>query len=214
MKKYLLPILAILALLVVNGCATVEQTGTDAVGNVVWHEAVFTNNSTAQQTPLQTLSDALGKLANNKLLAAVNQDAMDTNAWVDSAQGPTDPLLKFQAHACPTSILLANASIQQTISQMQGLITQLNIQQQNVLSGGNPEIILTLTKLRYGNPGTPGSDPSAMLASLKTTLWAQISAVVDNCRQVIPVKQINDILKQAAAAGLTAGASSALGALP
>ena len=176
-------------------------------------QAAFSNTTTASQTPLQALSAALGKLANNKLLADVNQDAADTLVWVDSAAGPTDPLMKFQAKACPTAIQLATGSIQQNIAQMQSLIGQIDTQAQNIASGGNPEIILALTKLRYGPAGTPGSDPSAMLANLKTTLWAQISAVVDSCRQIVPAKQIADVLKQAGAAGLTGGASPVLNIL-
>ncbi len=204
------------ALLLLGACATTETAVTTDLTNDILAptQATFGNVTTTSQTPLQALSAALGNLANNKLLTAVNQDAADTLVWVDSAQGPTDPLMKFQAQACPTAIQLATGSIQQTVAQMQSLISQLDTQQQNIASGGNPELILQLTKLRYGPVGTPGSDPSAMLANLKTVLWAQISAVVDSCRQIVPAKQIAGILQQAAAAGLTGGGSTVIGVLP
>ena len=148
-------------------------------------------------TPTQSpLADVLDRIANNPLLTAVNKDADDTIAWVN--QAGLDQLATFQALACPTAIKLTTASIQTEVAQAKALLAQIDTTAQGLQNGQSPELILALTKLRYGPKGTPGSDPANMLTDLKTTLWGQISAVVDSCRQIFPAKQTAALMKEAA----------------
>ena len=205
MKKFIL--LGLMALCA--GCATTESQ----VANTLTNSLVPDAPVVANQTPIQGISAALGVLANNKLLSAVNNDSDLTLAWVASPEGPTDPLAKFQAASCPTAVKLATGSIQQNIAALQARLAELDANAQGLGTEG-PHIILTLTKLRYGQAGAPGSDPSTMVAELKKTIFSQISAVVDSCRQIFPAKQVNELMKQAAAAGLTGGAANVVGVLP
>jgi hypothetical protein len=183
----------LLGVLFVCGCATTQQQVTTQLTDEV---------IAADQTPIQHASDALDILANNKLLRMVNTDADDTLAWVNSSYGPTDPLLKYQAQACPTAVKLATGSIQETIAELKTNLQEVDDNVQLFADDGNPRLILKLTKLRYGKPGQPGSDPAERVATLKKVLWAQISAVVDSCRMIVPTSQIDNLLHQAAAAGI------------
>ena len=183
MKKFLLPLLA----LSLAGCATTQDTlVTQTVDNLT-----APPTATASAITQSPLADILDRIASNPLLTAVNRDADATIAWVNSAG--LDDLAKFQALACPTSIKLTTASIQAEVAQAKALLAEINGRVQGLQNGQSPELILALTKLRYGPKGSPGSDPAAMLADLKTTLFAQISAVVDNCRQIFPMKQTVDL---------------------
>ena len=183
MKKFLLPLLA----LSLTGCATTQDTlVTQTVDNLT-----APPTATASAITQSPLADILDRIASNPLLTAVNRDADATIAWVNSAG--LDDLAKFQALACPTSIKLTTASIQAEVAQAKALLAEINGRVQGLQNGQSPELILALTKLRYGPKGSPGSDPAAMLADLKTTLFAQISAVVDNCRQIFPMKQTVDL---------------------
>lgn len=158
-------------------------------------------------TPVQGVNDALSALANNPLLSAVNQDATDTLAWVNSAKGPQDALAKFRASQCPTAIQLATKNLQDDIKQLQGMLKEMESQ----LPVGSPsvEMILYFTKLRYG-PATM-ANPKTMIEQMKHDIAERVTAVADSCRAVVPIKQIDEMLHVAAKAGLlttTAGAAA------
>ena len=193
MRKFLI-LIPLLAISLV-GCATTQDAlTTKLVDDLTTAPAATTTPAT---TPVQSpLGDVLDKIANNPLLTAVGRDADDTIAWVNAAG--LDDLAKFQALACPTSIKLVTTSIQTEVSQAKVLLAEIDGHLQGLQNGQSPELILALTKLRYGPKGTPGSDPQAMLADLKTKLWGQISAIADNCRQVFPAKQTGALMEQAA----------------
>ncbi len=188
MKKLLIPIL----LLSLAGCATMDPAA-KITADLTAVPQIEATDTTPTQTPL---ADVLDRIANNPLLSAVNNDADATIVWVN--QAGLDPLATFQALACPTAIKLATSSIQQEVAQAKGLLADISGRVSELEAGASPRLILTLTKLRYGPKGTPGSDPAAMLADLKTTMYGQISAVVDSCRQIFPAKQVDVLLKQAA----------------
>ena len=183
-------LLLLLPILLLSACATnpATQITTDLTAPAVQTEATT-------QSPL---ADVLDRLASNPLLTAVNNDADATLAWVDKAG--LDPLAAFQAKACPTAVKLATGSIQTEVAQAKALLAEINGRVTDLENGGSPQLILAMTKLRYGPKGTAGSDPAAMLADLKTTLYGQVSAVVDSCRQIFPAKQTASLVK--AAAGL------------
>ncbi len=168
--------------------------------------------------PLQAAAEALGQLADNPLFNAVNKDANDTLAWVNGPQGPTDPLVKFRASECPTAVVLASADLKAKIATLQGLMLALDARLSSDAAPSSPELILALTKLRYGPAGQPGSDPQALIATVKHDVAERVTAVVDSCRAVIPMRQMDQVLRLAAKAGLVAGTGglgmSALGLLP
>lgn len=202
--------LILLMLTVLVGCATAAPPATTllpdpSVGTAA--VAVAPAAPAPGQTPLQALADAIGKLGENKLLSAVNKDAADTLLWVNS-QTQLTPLQKFRASQCPTAVQLATADLQAKIKMFQGLLASLDSQAQGA-AGADPELILFFTKLRYGPAGQPGSDPKAMLAQVKQDVTERVTAVVDSCRAIIPVKQINEVLRLAGKAGLTVGTGGA-----
>lgn len=152
---------------------------------------------------------ALGKLADNKFLTAVKKDTTDTEAWVATgSDAPTDPLLKFKASLCPTSIDLATANLKTKIQMLQALLDPpapptMDLNQ----TGGGPEIILYLTKLRYST--NQQANPQAMIATLKQDIFERVSAVLDGCRGIFPAKQADEVVKLMEKAGLIVGTSGA-----
>lgn len=171
-----------------------------------------------QATPLRAMADALDKLADNPLFNAVNRDANDTLAWVNGPLGPTDPLMKFRASECPTAVILASGDLKAKLAMLRGLILGLDARLASVAGPSSPELLLALTKLRYGSAGQPGSDPKALIATLRHDVAERVTAVVDSCRAVIPIRQMDHALQLAAKAGLLAGTGgagmAAVGLLP
>lgn len=155
--------------------------------------------------PIATATEDVGKaldlIANNPLLAAVNKDATDTLAWVNSADGPKDPLTQLQASVCPEAIKRATASLQSNVASLKSLLASQSAGLASNLS--SPELLLALTKLRYAQAGAPGADPAAMIAQLKSSIFSQVTAVCDMCRSVFPAKQVAEL---AMAAGKVGGA--------
>lgn len=142
--------------------------------------------------PVPPQVSAIDQLAANPLIAAVQKDANDTIAWVNSPDGPTDTLSKFQALQCPTAINLTIASVQQELQILKGLIAGMQL-------GQSPELILFFTKLRYGSAATSGLD----IAGLKTKIGNQVTAVFASCMQIFPKKQMIDAANIAAKAGIS-----------
>lgn len=162
-------------------------------------------------TGTQDVGQSLDLIANNPLLSAVNKDATDTLAWVNSPAGPTDPLAKLQASACPQAILAATASLQANVASLKTLLGNMSADATKNLS--SPELLLALTKLRYAPAGAPGADPSAMIAQLKSSIFAQVTAVCDMCRSVFPAKQVAELVMAAGKIGgvaMTGGAAAPL----
>jgi hypothetical protein len=169
-------------------------------------------------SPFKLLSDAIGKLGHNKLLTAVGADADATLAWIDQMQATTpptlSPLAEFRARACPTAVKVATADLQQKIQILQAVLGSVDAQ----ISGFDPtqpEIILFFTKLRYGPAagGIAGLDPKAAIAQLKQDVAERVTAVVDSCRALIPLKQIDEVVQLAGKAGLLVGTGGAAGPL-
>lgn len=192
--------LALTTLLAASGCATVS--GSPDAG------------------PLASIADSLGKLADNRLLTAVGQDAADTLAWVEEqkAAGKLSDLAAFRAAQCPTAIMLATADLKAKIAQLQAM---LKAEDEKLTAFGaldGPHLILFLTKLRYGPAGAPGSDPKAMIASIKHDVAERVTAVADSCRAILPIREMAEILRLAAKSGLVVGTSGTavpfLNALP
>lgn len=167
-------------------------------------------------TPIaKDMSAALGKLADNKLLTALKKDTTDTKAWVATgADAPTDPLLKFKAALCPTSIDLATDNLKAKILTLQALLDPATTP--GTPTAKNLEIILSLTKLRYST--NQSANPQAMIASLKKDIFERVTAVADGCRGIFPAKQVDEMLKLAEKAGIltfSGGAAAPfLGLLP
>lgn len=162
------------------------------------------------------IAAALGKLADNKLMNILDQDVADTLAWVNGPAGPTDPLQKFQALQCPTAISLARADFKTKVGALQVLLNT-PASDGAVMAPAKVEVILYLTKLRYG-AHTKGPSPQAMAAQLKTDIAVRVTAVLDSCRSIFPLKQVDELAKIAEKAGLLVvpggpAAEMALGAL-
>ena len=164
--------------------------------------------------PLATIADSLGQLADNKLLTDVGQDAADTLAWVEEqkAAGKLSDLAAFRAAQCPTAIVLATADLKAKIARLQAM---LKAEEEKLTAFGaldGPHLILFLTKLRYGAVGAPGSDPKALIAAMKHDIAERVTAVADSCRALMPLKQMDELLKLALKGGLVGGTGGA--ALP
>jgi hypothetical protein len=200
-----------LALLTLTGCATVGGIKTDAAAVTA---TVKADVGIPTASPLQTLADGIGQLADHPLFKAVIQDATDTQVWVNNAG--LDPLNTFRASQCPTAILLATQDFQAKAKGFQAMLTGLDAKIGGLSASGGPEIILFLTKLRYGQG--PAVDPKAQVQQIKTDVTNRVTAVVDSCRAIVPLKQINEVLKIAGKAGLTIGSGGAaapfLGLIP
>ena len=166
----------------------------------------------APAAPAKTdlIIDALDKLENNALLTAVNRDATDTISWVNG-QPTLTPLQSFRAKACPLAVQLATQDLQAKIELLKGLLQGVQAQAAGAAAQG-PELILFFTKLRYGPAGQPGSDPQAMIGQLKQDVAERVTAVVDSCRAIIPIKQIDEVVQLAGKAGLAVGTAG--GATP
>ena len=153
----------------------------------------------------QDVSDALGQLADHPLMVRLDRDALDTLAWVNGPDGPKDPLRQFQATMCPTAVQLSRADFKQKVAMVQAMLAAPATDPTK--SGTGPEIILYLTKLRYSTQ--QGMDPKAQLEQLKTDIAARVTAVVDSCRSIVPLKQIDEVVKLANKAGLAIGTGGA-----
>ena len=151
--------------------------------------------------------EALDKLENNALLTAVNRDATDTISWVNG-QPTLTPLQSFRAKACPLAVQLATQDLQAKIELLKGLLQGVQAQAAGAAAQG-PEVILFFTKLRYGPAGQPGSDPQAQIAQLRQDVAERVTAVVDSCRAIIPIKQIDEVVQLAGRAGLAVGTAGA-----
>lgn len=158
----------------------------------------------------QDVSDALGKLADHPLMVRLDKDAVDTLAWVNGPDGPKDPLRKAQASMCPVAVQLGRADFKQKVAMIQAMLAAPV--DPNAVNAGDSgvEMILYLTKLRYSTQ--QGLDPKAQLEQLKTDVAARVTFVVDSCRSIVPLKQIDEVLKLANKAGLAVGTGGA--ALP
>ena len=155
----------------------------------------FENLGMDAGTPMHGLSDFLGKLAENPLFKAADQDAKDTIAWV--AVNVSDPLQRFRATQCPQAVLLATADFRTKVATYQVLLTGLDEHLKSAEVSG-PHLILMNTKLRYGNPG----NPKEQLRMLREDIGARVMAVADSCRAIIPVKQLEEVLGLAVKAGI------------
>ena len=198
-----------IALLAMFGCATVGDFGGTDI-------PVLSKLPVAEKaSDGSSVSEALGKLADNPLLRAANQDADDTLAWI--ATQTMTPLQKFQASACPTAIKLATADLRVKVKTLQNLLDVKAADLTGIATQG-PHLVLALTKLRYGAAGAPGSNPQALVAELKKDVAARVTAVLDSCRMIFPGHEIAAVLKLAGRAGLlgaTGGAAAPfLGILP
>lgn len=169
-------------------------------------------------SPFKALSDILDKIANNRLLTAINQDADRTLALIDAwqTQNPPalTPLLEFQARACPTAAKLASADLKEKIDMLKSALGLVDTE----LAGFDPTqpaIIYFFTKLRYGPAGVgiAGLDPKAAIAQLKADVAGRVTAVMDSCRQIVPLKQIDELNQLLLKGGLIAGTGGAAGPL-
>lgn len=133
-------------------------------------------------------------LADNPLSKMVDADVEATIAWVNGPEGPTDPLLKFQALACPTALKLAKESVKKNTDALQALLEVKLKRAQEIADGSSPQILLALTKMRY----SPEEDIDSKISQLEKEMYAQITAVADNCRQVIPAHQLRQLAQFAA----------------
>ena len=206
-------LLLILLLFTATGCATM---GSPVIPSGSSGAAGATSAHAASGSPVaEKVSDLLDALANHPLLIAANKDADDTLAWV--AVTPLSPLEKFRASSCPTAIKLATADLRAKIAVLKGLLADIDTRESGT-GAQEPGVVFKLTKLRYGPPGASGSDPRALLATAKHDVAERVTAVVDSCRAIVPIRQINDVLRVAAKAGLvgaTGGAAAPfLGILP
>lgn len=163
---------------------------------------------------IATIADSLGQLADNRLLTAVGQDAADTLAWVaeQKAAGKLSDLAAFRAAQCPTAITLATADLKAKIAALQAALKAEEAKGTAMGALDGPHLILALTKLRYGPAGAPGSDPKALIASIKHDVAERVTAVADSCRAILPMHQMAELMKLALKAGLVGGTGGA--ALP
>ncbi len=213
-----------LILMLATGCATMQDNATGVpiplfTGPASATTVAVSDGSATSATPLQTLAAGIGQLADHPLFKLVIKDATDTQAWVNGPEGPTDKLKKFRASQCPTSILLATQDFQEKAKQFQAILLGLDSKLTgfgDAMAGSGPEIILFLTKLRYGQG--PAVDPKAQVQAIKDDVTNRVTAVVDGCRGTVPLKQLDQVAKIAEKAGLVgiSGGAAApfLGLLP
>ena len=146
---------------------------------------------------ITALTDLKRGLANLPLLA---QDVKATHAYaagVFGKDGRTPDPVKFAlADACPTAVDAISGLIGQTID---GIIAQLQglaAPDPNAPSGF---LMLFLTQIKYGTQ----PDPKAQLTALRAQLDLQMDALFTGCMHLFPKKQMNDVLRLAAKAGVT-----------
>lgn len=199
-------LLVLLLMLVLTACAT---TAPPTSPTAPPPPTVAGTPPPAPPTPAKTdvIIEALDKLENNALLTAVNRDATDTITWVNG-QPTLTALQTFRAKACPMSVQLATQDLQAKIELLKALLQGVQAQAAGAAAQG-PELILFFTKLRYGPAGQPGSDPQAMISQLKQDIAERVTAVVDSCRAIIPIKQIDEVVQLAGKAGLAVGTAGA-----
>ena len=141
---------------------------------------------------------ALGALADNPILRLAVKDADDTLAWVESQKATLGPLKTFRASQCPMAVKLAAGDLREKVMALQGRLRALEARVEEGPKA--PEVILTLTKLKFGDP----VDPQAAIGQLKDDVVNRLAAVTTSCAGLFPAKQFRELAGLAARAGLIA----------
>lgn len=155
---------------------------------------------------------ALGALADNSLLRLATEDATDTLAWIEAHKVTLGALKEFRARQCPTAVILSISDLREKVLVLQARVRAL---EGRVAEGPKaPELILALTKLKFGDV----PNPQAAIGQLKDDIVNRLAAVGYSCAEVFPAKQIAEMFRLASRAGLigvTGGAAAPfLGLLP
>lgn len=152
--------------------------------------------------------DPLTQLANNGLIAAVLDDAAETERWV-MAQANLDPVRQELALACPRAARFAATDFHDKVLALKALVDQVgtglymvNLQQ--------PRLMLRLTQLKYGNE----PDLEERIATLRADVALRLDALFTGCAHLFPKRQVLDLAKLAGKAGLlSTGAGGLAGML-
>lgn len=151
---------------------------------------------------------ALKELKQLPLLQKVAQDSKATRAYAEGKFGVNgktpDPLKLRLATACPDATDAVGQSIVETIDQVIAKVNEINAPTDpNVQQG---YLMLFLTQLKYGDQQSPQNQ----LRALQDKLNLQFDAVFAGCAHLFPQKQVNDVAKLLARAGITGFSGGAL----
>ena len=186
MRHLLLGFLA----LILTGCATAAPSLPDAGTGPPAPDAP------APAAPESPEAAAVAALARHPLLHLAVKDADATLAWVEAHRATLGPLKAFRASQCPTAVKLAVADL---LEKVLALKQRLHAMRQRLTDGPTtPEVILALTKLKYGDP----VDPQAAIGQLRDDIAMRLGAVTPSCAGLLPVEQLADLARLAGRAGL------------
>ncbi len=179
--------IALVALMALVGCATTAG------------QQVLDKTNLGADT-VKALQDLKAEL--QPVLATVGEDAAATRAWSNKVLGPqgTSPdVLKYRlANACPDATDAVGGAINQTLDNLIAQVQSMTGQSADP-TAPKGRLMLFLTQLKYG----PQADPKAQLAALQASMALQMDALFTGCAHLFPKKQVNDILRLAAKAGIT-----------
>lgn len=188
------------------GLATLLAAGCSTTAGQQLEQKVLTKSNLGADA-VKALQDLKAGLA--PVLDVVAQDSAATRGWANTVLGPKgsnpDPIKYALANACPTAVDAVGPFVNQTID---GIITQIQAITGTPTDPTAPQgrLILFLTQLKYG----PQTDPRVQITALRAQLELQVDALFTGCMHLFPQKQVNDLLRLAARAGLVVGSSGSL----
>jgi hypothetical protein len=139
------------------------------------------------QTPMQTASDLLGRISDNKLSTALAADCQNTlDKVIPEWEGkiPEDQI--FQAKACPTMILYALEGDKQDLAAIQQIALSVDAVFAGIGDGAfRPDLIERMTRAKFAPQNEIGSDMAPRVAAFKDRFIKRWSAVRKMCALVV-----------------------------
>jgi hypothetical protein len=150
----------------------------------------------AGQTPLQQLSDVIGQIPDNAVMAMLEKDCKAALADVDSWKGKISASEELAARSCSTFILAAEVEHRQDIAEMQSIVLSVDSALTGIADGTPMGIVQALVRSKFAPQGAEGADLKPRIDALIARKIKRASGIRNACANLIDDQKLMDLARK------------------